>query len=71
MSDLVSMSLEDVHGLTTRILLAHGASQEQSRAIADTVTNAERDDCKSHGLFRVPGYVKSIVSGEKPCLPST
>jgi LDH2 family malate/lactate/ureidoglycolate dehydrogenase len=64
MSDLVSMSLEDVHGLTTRILLAHGASQEQSRAIADTVTNAERDDCKSHGLFRVPGYVKSIVSGK-------
>jgi delta1-piperideine-2-carboxylate reductase len=64
MSDLVSMSLADVHGLTTRILLGHGVSQDQSRAIADTVTNAERDDCKSHGLFRVPGYVKSVVSGK-------
>ena len=64
MSDLISMSLEDVHGLTTRILLGHGLSQEQTRAIADTVTNAERDDCKSHGLFRVPGYVKSLVSGK-------
>lgn len=64
MSDLVTMSLDDVHGLTTRILLGHGASEDQTRAIADTVTNAERDDCKSHGLFRVPGYVKSIVSGK-------
>ncbi|MDX2315366.1 MAG: Ldh family oxidoreductase [Gammaproteobacteria bacterium] len=64
MSELVSMSLEDVHGLTTRILLGHGVSKEQTRAIANTVTNAERDDCKSHGLFRVPGYVKSVVSGK-------
>ena len=64
MSDLVSMSLEEVHGLTLRILLGHGVSRDQSRAIADTVTNAERDDCKSHGLFRVPGYVKSVVSGK-------
>jgi LDH2 family malate/lactate/ureidoglycolate dehydrogenase len=64
MSDLVKMSLEDVHGLTTRILLGHGVSEDQSRAIANTVTNAERDDCKSHGLFRVPGYVKSVVSGK-------
>jgi LDH2 family malate/lactate/ureidoglycolate dehydrogenase len=64
MSDLVSMSLEDVHALTTRILLGHGVSRDQSRAIADTVTNAERDDCKSHGLFRVPGYVKSVASGK-------
>ena len=64
MSDLVSMSLEDVHSLTTGILLGHGVSEEQTRAIATTVTNAERDDCKSHGLFRVPGYVKSVVSGK-------
>ena len=67
MSDLVSMSLEDVHDLTTRILLGHGVSRDQTRAIANTVTNAERDDCKSHGLFRVPGYVKSVVSGKVDC----
>ncbi len=64
MSDPVSMSLEEVHGLTTRILLGHGVSRDQARAIADTVTNAERDECKSHGLFRVPGYVKSVASGK-------
>ena len=64
MSDLVTMSLEEVHGLTTRILLGHGVSEDQTRAVANTVTNAERDACKAHGLFRVPGYVKSVVSGK-------
>lgn len=64
MSELVTMSLEEVHAMTTGILRAHGVSEDQSRAIADTVTNAERDDCKSHGLFRVPGYVKSVLSGK-------
>ncbi len=64
MSDSVTMSLEEVHALTTRILLGHGVSPDQTRAVADTVTNAERDACKSHGLFRVPGYVKSVVSGK-------
>lgn len=58
------LSLQEVHDLATRILLHAGASAEQARAVADTVTNAERDECKSHGLFRIPGYVKSILSGK-------
>ena len=45
MSDLVTMSLDEVHAITTRILVGHGVSQDQTRAIANTVTNAERDDC--------------------------
>lgn len=64
MSDPVTMTLDEVHSTTTRILLAHDVSEDQARAIADTVTNAERDDCKSHGLFRVPGYVASVKSGK-------
>ncbi len=64
MSDSVPMSLEEVHAITTRILFAHGVSEDQTRAIANTVTAAERDECKSHGLFRVPGYVASVKSGK-------
>ena len=44
MSDAVTMTLDEVHSTTTRILLAHGVSEDQAGAIADTVTNAERDD---------------------------
>lgn len=59
-----TMTLGEVHDTATRILTRHGVSAEQARAVADTVTAAERDECKSHGLFRIPGYVKSVVSGK-------
>ena len=64
MSDQAHLTLEQVHKLATDAFLAHGVSPEQTRAVADTVTAAERDGCKSHGLFRVPGYLKSVVSGK-------
>ena len=63
-SDPVRMTLDEVHALAAGAFLANGGSPEQSRAVADTVTAAERDECKSHGLFRVPGYVASIRSGK-------
>lgn len=64
MTDAVKLSLEQVHALAMDIMRHHGVSEAQARAIADTVTAAERDDCKSHGLFRIPGYMKSVRSGK-------
>ena len=64
MSESVRLSLDEVHALATETFLANGGSPEQTRAVADTVTAAERDECKSHGLFRVPGYIASIRSGK-------
>jgi LDH2 family malate/lactate/ureidoglycolate dehydrogenase len=31
--------------------------------VADIVTRAEADECRSHGLYRIAGYVNSIRSG--------
>jgi delta1-piperideine-2-carboxylate reductase len=64
MSDLSRLTLDRVHALAWRVLRVHGVSENQARAIADTITAAERDDCKSHGLFRLPGYVSSVRSGK-------
>jgi LDH2 family malate/lactate/ureidoglycolate dehydrogenase len=64
MSAPVRLSLVEVHALAMRVLRAHGVSDVHARAIADTITAAERDDCKSHGLFRLPGYVSSVRSGK-------
>src|ERR671925_1597565 len=64
MSDPVRLSLAAVHTLAMQVLRAHGVSAPQARAIADTITAAERDDCQSHGLFRLPGYVSSVRSGK-------
>ncbi len=63
-NDQVRISLEEVHRLTAAALRAHGASTDNADAVARTITAAERDDCKAHGLFRVPFYVKGLTDGK-------
>jgi LDH2 family malate/lactate/ureidoglycolate dehydrogenase len=64
MTNLTRLTLDEVHALAFQVLCVNGVSEAQARAIADTITAAERDDCKSHGLFRLPGYVNSVRSGK-------
>ncbi len=63
MNDRVRLTLDEVHRIATEALRARGFSQRHARAIADTVTAAERDECTSHGLFRIPFYVKALLAG--------
>lgn len=60
MTGQVHLTLDEVHALANRALTASGFSVAQAGAIADTVTAAERDECKSHGLFRIPFYVNAL-----------
>lgn len=59
----VTLALDEVHQLTVDTLTALGASQDNAEAIAEVITAAERDDCKSHGLFRLPGYSVALRNG--------
>ena len=60
----VRLTLEETHALASKALQANGCSSENACAVANNITGAERDGCKSHGLFRVPGYVKSLRGGK-------
>ena len=62
MSNTINMSLDDVHQLALNALTSQGFSTAQADAIATTVTAAERDECHSHGLFRIAFYVKSAAN---------
>lgn len=62
MSNSVNLSLEEVHKLSVSALTCQGFSLEQANAIASTVTAAERDQCYSHGVFRIPFYVKACAN---------
>ncbi|MEM0989345.1 MAG: Ldh family oxidoreductase [Pseudomonadota bacterium] len=62
--DMVRLSLDEVHALAVKALRANGCDEDNAGAVADTVTAAERDGAKSHGLFRIPGYVKSLKNGK-------
>ena len=62
MSGVKRLSLDEIHQLANAILMDKGFSADQAGAIADTVTAAERDGCQSHGLFRIPFYVKALLN---------
>jgi delta1-piperideine-2-carboxylate reductase len=60
----VRLTLDEVSDLATRALVANGCDERNAAAVARTVTAAERDGAKSHGLFRIPGYVGSLRNGK-------
>jgi delta1-piperideine-2-carboxylate reductase len=59
-----ALSLTDIHELARECLLANGCDTFNADAVATTVSTAERDGSESHGLFRIPGYIKSLRSGK-------
>ena len=59
-NDHVNLTLAEVHDLALNALLAKGLSADQATGLADIVTAAERDECTSHGLFRIPFYAAAV-----------
>ncbi len=59
-----SLALDEIYALAHSTMIANGCDEDNANALADIVTRAERDGSHSHGLFRVPGYVKALRSGK-------
>ena len=59
------LSLEEIYNLALKTLKFNGGEELNAKAVANTVTNAERDGSISHGLFRIPGYIAALKSGGK------
>jgi delta1-piperideine-2-carboxylate reductase len=64
MNDEVTIALEDLRGLSVDILEAGGLSREHAEALADTVCAAQRDECHSHGVYRLLGCIRSVKEGK-------
>ncbi|OLF55585.1 Ldh family oxidoreductase [Pseudomonas chlororaphis] len=64
MADLVTLSLAEVHELSLEVLTRHGLSDAHARAIAEVITQGQRDECHSHGLYRLLGCVRSLREGK-------
>ena len=58
------LSLDEIYSLAKNVMLANGCDTANAEALADIICRAERDCSHSHGLFRVPGYVKALRSGK-------
>ena len=57
------MSLAEVEAFATRVLRANGLAEHQAGPIARAMAVAEASECRSHGLYRLIGYVGSLRSG--------
>ncbi|WP_028605853.1 Ldh family oxidoreductase [Ottowia thiooxydans] len=53
MADTVCLALDDVFGLSVRVLREHGMSLAHAEAVARVITAGERDECYSHGIYRL------------------
>lgn len=64
MSEEVSLSLDDVRRISIDVLKAGGLSAEHAEAIAAVVYAGQRDECHSHGMYRLLGCVRSVKEGK-------
>jgi LDH2 family malate/lactate/ureidoglycolate dehydrogenase len=62
--DHVNLSLEELHDLGVRILTANGMRQNHAEAIARVIVAGQRDECHSHGAYRLLVCVRSLRAGK-------
>ena len=60
----ITLELNGIYNIAYDAMLANGCDTDNAAALADIICRAERDGSHSHGLFRVPGYVKALRSGK-------
>ncbi|WP_028238768.1 Ldh family oxidoreductase [Stutzerimonas azotifigens] len=61
---MARLSLQDVRDLAQRVLRRHGFSEPYVQAIAETMVAGERDECASHGIYRLLGCIATLKAGK-------
>lgn len=64
MTKSVSLTLEEAFDLAVSIMIANGLSEAHARANAAVMRDAQRDECHSHGLYRLFMCVKTLRAGK-------
>ena len=63
MNNVVRLTLEKAEALCLDVLVNNGFSYEHAAAITHSVLAAQRDECHSHGLYRLIGCIETARSG--------
>lgn len=64
MSDVEIVSIETLGERIAAVFVKAGLSPDQARAVARVIAAGERDGCKSHGLYRIEGCLKTLAAGK-------
>ena len=60
----VSMTVDELQDCVEAIFGEAGLSAVQASAVARVIAAAERDACKSHGIYRIEGALRTIKAGK-------
>ncbi|HEY4545203.1 MAG TPA: Ldh family oxidoreductase [Pedomonas sp.] len=63
-TETVRISLDEVRTLAEAVLSRHGLSEPHVKAVADTIVAGERDECASHGIYRLLVCAHTIKAGK-------
>lgn len=59
-----TLTIAALQDLVARIFRRAGLSETQAAAVARTITAGERDACKSHGIYRIEGNLRTLRAGK-------
>lgn len=60
----ITMNIDDLESRVRRIFRNCGVRAETASAMARGITAGERDNCKSHGIYRVEGCLRVLKAGK-------
>jgi LDH2 family malate/lactate/ureidoglycolate dehydrogenase len=58
------ISIADLHARVQAIFQRAGMNDVQAAALARVITAGERDACKSHGIYRIEGALRTLKAGK-------
>lgn len=61
---MIHLSLDEVRNLASRVLRKHGFDEAHTAALADTLVAGQRDECASHGIYRLLGLIATLRAGK-------
>lgn len=63
-SGTIIFDIDRLTTLVTDIFLNAGLSEQQAQSVAGVIVAGERDGCKSHGIYRIDGCLRTLAAGK-------
>ncbi len=64
MNQTVNLSIEDLQARVTAIFRNAGLNKVQASSVSAVIVAGERDACKSHGIYRIEGTLRTVKAGK-------
>ncbi|ANM13394.1 MULTISPECIES: Ldh family oxidoreductase [unclassified Rhizobium] len=61
---MTTLTIVDLHSRVEAIFRKAGLNSAQAGALARVIVAGERDACKSHGIYRIEGALRTVKSGK-------